>query len=120
MRKILLSMMGQEVKVAKNQSESLDVHGNPVPGFSDEKPVTVYAIEPVVATESTSAGQEYTKLSTWNIYAPIDADISAFDEVTLPTGEITEVIGDPKRWDNTPLLNFLDVSGIHALVREKK
>lgn len=117
MQKILLST-GQSLTLQSLSLDSLDAHGNPVPAFADPIPVTVYGVAPRTAGQGTADGQDYTVEATWDIYAPLGTPIKAFDRLTLPTGQQVEVTAPPKVWDNAPLLNFLNVGGVHIVATE--
>lgn len=119
MKSILLGP-GDTITVQRRLKESVDAHGNPVVGFTAPEPVHVYGIAPKVAVESVESGQDYTTDTSWDIYAPLGTAVESFDRVILPTGEVTEVIGEPMVWDNKPLLNLLSVSGIHFVVVKRK
>lgn len=120
MKKILLSPAGQTVLVESINRDATDAHGNPAPTYSPPVTVTVYGVAPRLAAEGTADGQDYTTEATWDIYAPLGTPITAFDRLTLPTGEITEVTAPPKVWDNAPLLDFLSVGGVHIVATELK
>lgn len=120
MQRLVLSTIGQSITVQRIATNEIDAHGNPIKQYGEPETVQVYGVAPRTATESTDPGQDFATDTTWDIYAELDADIKEYDLVTLPTGEKTEVIGKPKRWDNAPLLDFLHVSGTHFIVSEKK
>ena len=119
MQRFLLGI-GQSITVRRKQSDATDAHGNPVVTFSEPETLFVYGVAPKIATESTELGQDYSNTTSWDIYAPLDISIAPFDEITLPTGEVTEVIGKPKRWQQTALIDTLNVEGTQFVVVEKQ
>lgn len=111
---------GEVIQLRRLTLSGSDSHGNPLRSYTPPEPVKVYGVAPTVATESQDPGQDFTEESSWTIYAQADVDVNPFDEVILPSGEITEVIGRPKVWRNTPFVDFLKVSGSQFVVVEKK
>lgn len=116
----LLLGPGETITLRRLETDSTNPYGDPTRTYNTLENIQVYAIAPKIADESTEAGQDYSTDSSWDIYAPEDINIKAFDEVTLPTGEITEVIGKPKVWRTSPLMNIINVSGTQFVVVEKK
>lgn len=116
----LLLGAGTHITVRHRLADATDAHGNPVTRYSEPVQVFVYAVSPQLATESTEAGQDFSTDATWEIYAPADVEISPFDEITLPTGEIAELTGKVKRWSQTAFQDLLGVSGASFVVTEKK
>lgn len=119
MQRFLMGM-GQHITIRRKQSDATDGHGNQVVTYGEPETLFVYGVAPKIATESTEPGQDYSNTTSWDIYAPFDINIAPFDEVTLPTGEITEVIGKPKRWQQTALIDMLNVEGTQFVVVERQ
>lgn len=85
-----------------------DRHGNPTgPVFDDPETVDVYGIAPASSVEAAAAqNQPYAVRTGWDIYGPLTLRISPHDRVVIPDGTddgiLTEVIGEPARWDHSP------------------
>lgn len=114
-----LAGAGATITVHRHQPGTTDAHGNPTTTYSTET-LQVYGIAPTSATEQASLGRDWATTSTWEIYAPPGTQISAYDRVTLPDGTETQVLGEPRIWEQTAFISALAVNGVHFVVQAKK
>lgn len=110
------------ILIEHHQLGTKDAHGNPSQGYSNPTEALVYAVAPTITQEPTTGnqGRDYATSTTWDIYAPLTAQIGPYDRITLPNGTTCEVIGNPKRWQYSPFPPWLQVDGQVITVQEKK
>lgn len=98
--------------------QSKDRHGNPTgPVFDDPEEIAVYGIAPASSSEDAATqAQPFAVRTGWDVYAPLELRISPHDRVVIPDGTedgiLTEVFGEPARWDHNPHRSRLRQGGV--------
>jgi hypothetical protein len=84
-----------------------DDHGTSVPDWNDasEHTITGCSLQPVAAVEQVLNRDAVT--TTWQLFAPASADVTATDRVRAPDGAVYEVTGAVRVWD-TGVLDHVD------------
>lgn len=97
-----------------------DRHGNPVAGPPVVETVKVWVIAPRTRDEPRTQDRPGAVSTVWDIYAPLTVHLDHRDQVTLPTGEVCEVIGDVGVWANNPHARLPGNEGIQFTVQRKE
>lgn len=77
----------------------VDAYGDETRDWAAAERVTVAgcAMAPTVEPEFHQAGRDGVEVG-WTLYAPFDADVTAYDRIEHPTYGLFEVDGDPGKW----------------------
>lgn len=97
-----------------------DRHGNLVAAPDIVEDVPVWVIAPRTRDEPRTQDRPEAVSTVWDIYAPPGTHVSATDQVTLPTGEVCEVVGEIGVWEHNPHTSLRRREGVQFTVQRRE